>query len=151
MAWFLLLLFYLSGPEISFFMDKLNLLLITNSALTLSKLIAYRFLFGKIIHEFGSSILCLWWLRPWFISMCCLQVCSSFQKVKINASKSVKKEKFSPRFDGLRFIETLVTAHRWTSIYLFQHGFCFDSIERFWSTFWWLNRYVWREWYCQSF
>ncbi|KAI3707159.1 hypothetical protein L6452_25426 [Arctium lappa] len=25
---------------------------------------------------------------------------------------SLEKEKFAPRFDGLRFIETLVTAHR---------------------------------------
>ncbi|XP_042480962.1 uncharacterized protein LOC122061629 [Macadamia integrifolia] len=29
-----------------------------------------------------------------------------------NSRKSSDKEKFAPRFDGLRFIETLVTAHR---------------------------------------
>ncbi|KAA0042639.1 uncharacterized protein E5676_scaffold376G001410 [Cucumis melo var. makuwa] len=28
------------------------------------------------------------------------------------ADSSSEKEKFAPRFDGLRFIETLVTAHR---------------------------------------
>ncbi|CBI34609.3 hypothetical protein AAG906_033528 [Vitis piasezkii] len=29
-----------------------------------------------------------------------------------HTSSSADKEKFAPRFDGLRFIETLVTAHR---------------------------------------
>nr|XP_011470911.1 PREDICTED: uncharacterized protein LOC101298673 [Fragaria vesca subsp. vesca] len=29
-----------------------------------------------------------------------------------NGGQSSTKEKFEPRFDGLRFIETLVTAHR---------------------------------------
>ncbi|KAE9599865.1 hypothetical protein Lal_00045565 [Lupinus albus] len=29
-----------------------------------------------------------------------------------SASSSSSSEKFAPRFDGLRFIETLVTAHR---------------------------------------
>ncbi|OIW18944.1 hypothetical protein TanjilG_10293 [Lupinus angustifolius] len=29
-----------------------------------------------------------------------------------SASSSTSSEKFAPRFDGLRFIETLVTAHR---------------------------------------
>ncbi|GMY30661.1 hypothetical protein FCV25MIE_25903 [Fagus crenata] len=29
-----------------------------------------------------------------------------------NSHGSTEKEKFAPRFDGLRFIETLVTAHR---------------------------------------
>lgn len=30
-----------------------------------------------------------------------------------SGKNSAPKEKFTPRFDGLRFIETLVTAHRW--------------------------------------
>ncbi|CAH1451609.1 unnamed protein product [Lactuca virosa] len=37
------------------------------------------------------------------------------QELKVlNSGESsvVEKEKFAPRFDGLRFIETLVTAHR---------------------------------------
>ncbi|KAM1159456.1 hypothetical protein ACFX19_033195 [Malus domestica] len=29
-----------------------------------------------------------------------------------NSNSTSDKEKFKPRFDGLRFIETLVTAHR---------------------------------------
>ncbi|KAI7757951.1 hypothetical protein M8C21_028196 [Ambrosia artemisiifolia] len=35
----------------------------------------------------------------------------TFKEVKGGEIK-VKKEKFAPRFDGLKFIETLVTAHR---------------------------------------
>ncbi|KAJ4851178.1 hypothetical protein Tsubulata_000472 [Turnera subulata] len=31
---------------------------------------------------------------------------------KNGAANASEKEKFAPRFDGLRFIETLVTAHR---------------------------------------
>ncbi|KAE8686865.1 CASP-like protein [Hibiscus syriacus] len=35
------------------------------------------------------------------------------EDVKSSANKkSTSTEKFAPRFDGLRFIETLVTAHR---------------------------------------
>ncbi|KNA20793.1 hypothetical protein SOVF_048860 [Spinacia oleracea] len=39
---------------------------------------------------------------------------SQFQEVPPygSQSSSIGKEKFSPRFDGLRFIETLITAHR---------------------------------------
>ncbi|XVE58178.1 hypothetical protein DITRI_Ditri04bG0149500 [Diplodiscus trichospermus] len=40
---------------------------------------------------------------------------SSSQGAKIGASRNCtasENEKFAPRFDGLRFIETLVTAHR---------------------------------------
>ncbi|KAI4370838.1 hypothetical protein MLD38_019142 [Melastoma candidum] len=37
---------------------------------------------------------------------------SSYVAGMIFASSSSAKEKFTPRFDGLRFIETLVTAHR---------------------------------------
>ncbi|XP_022737581.1 uncharacterized protein LOC111290507 [Durio zibethinus] len=40
---------------------------------------------------------------------------SSNQGAKNGASRKCtasEKEKFAPRFDGLRFIETLVTAHR---------------------------------------
>ncbi|KAL2902966.1 putative G-protein coupled receptor Mth-like 8 [Bienertia sinuspersici] len=29
-----------------------------------------------------------------------------------SSSSSIEKDKFAPRFDGLRFIETLITAHR---------------------------------------
>ncbi|XP_049415293.1 uncharacterized protein LOC125878035 [Solanum stenotomum] len=40
----------------------------------------------------------------------------NLEKKDENCSKSVKAststDKFAPRFDGLRFIETLVTAHR---------------------------------------
>ncbi|KAI4312702.1 hypothetical protein MLD38_037502 [Melastoma candidum] len=39
---------------------------------------------------------------------------SSYLRSKIFASGSSEKDKFTPRFDGLRFIETLVTAHRKT-------------------------------------
>ncbi|XP_059663866.1 uncharacterized protein LOC132309591 [Cornus florida] len=31
---------------------------------------------------------------------------------KSNENSSSSSEKFAPRFDGLRFIETLITAHR---------------------------------------
>ncbi|XVE64580.1 hypothetical protein DITRI_Ditri07aG0111900 [Diplodiscus trichospermus] len=40
---------------------------------------------------------------------------TSNQGAKTGASRSCagsEQEKFAPRFDGLRFIETLVTAHR---------------------------------------
>ncbi|KAK9275010.1 hypothetical protein L1049_022268 [Liquidambar formosana] len=38
---------------------------------------------------------------------------SAVGKSSANSSRmSSDKEKFAPRFDGLRFIETLVTAHR---------------------------------------
>ncbi|KAJ9173805.1 hypothetical protein P3X46_016906 [Hevea brasiliensis] len=34
------------------------------------------------------------------------------KRVSLNAYETSDKGKFAPRFDGLRFIETLVTAHR---------------------------------------
>ncbi|KAL5764348.1 hypothetical protein ACOSP7_016705 [Xanthoceras sorbifolium] len=37
---------------------------------------------------------------------------SSGKNVRPSKCTSSEKEKFAPRFDGLRFIETLVTAHR---------------------------------------
>ncbi|KAH7560852.1 hypothetical protein JRO89_XS10G0125900 [Xanthoceras sorbifolium] len=37
---------------------------------------------------------------------------SSGKNVRRSKCTSSEKEKFAPRFDGLRFIETLVTAHR---------------------------------------
>ncbi|XP_057969693.1 uncharacterized protein LOC131158816 [Malania oleifera] len=41
-----------------------------------------------------------------------LSSCSSENNGASGSLKSPEKEKFAPRFDGLRFIETLVTAHR---------------------------------------
>lgn len=42
--------------------------------------------------------------------------CSTTQKLRSDKSRKLpltsEKEKFAHRFDGLRFIETLVTAHR---------------------------------------
>ncbi|CAO2819361.1 unnamed protein product [Amaranthus hypochondriacus] len=38
---------------------------------------------------------------------------SQFQeKSSFGEKSSIGKEQFTPRFDGLRFIETLITAHR---------------------------------------
>ncbi|KAK4752250.1 hypothetical protein SAY87_021048 [Trapa incisa] len=38
--------------------------------------------------------------------------CSNkYSRSKVNLD-SLEKEKFAPRFDGLRFMETLITAHR---------------------------------------
>ncbi|KAK4601121.1 hypothetical protein RGQ29_010625 [Quercus rubra] len=37
---------------------------------------------------------------------------SSSKSCAKNSHTTTEKEKFAPRFDGLRFIETLVTAHR---------------------------------------
>ncbi|KAK7857926.1 hypothetical protein CFP56_015305 [Quercus suber] len=37
---------------------------------------------------------------------------SSSKSYAKNSHTTTEKEKFAPRFDGLRFIETLVTAHR---------------------------------------
>ncbi|PHT92135.1 hypothetical protein T459_00017 [Capsicum annuum] len=42
---------------------------------------------------------------------------SSMEKLRSDKSRKLpltasEKEKFTPKFDGLRFIETLVTAHR---------------------------------------
>lgn len=34
------------------------------------------------------------------------------QNLNSSSEKSSSTDKFAPRFDGLRFIETLVTAHR---------------------------------------
>ncbi|KMT12500.1 hypothetical protein BVRB_5g104260 [Beta vulgaris subsp. vulgaris] len=45
---------------------------------------------------------------PFFSYSSQFQVKPSYGK----QSSSIGKEKFSPRFDGLRFIETLITAHR---------------------------------------
>ncbi|PON73499.1 hypothetical protein PanWU01x14_056810 [Parasponia andersonii] len=39
-------------------------------------------------------------------------VSSSSGSKKVPNTTTSDKEKFAPRFDGLRFIETLVTAHR---------------------------------------
>ncbi|CAM8881957.1 hypothetical protein QQ045_020157 [Rhodiola kirilowii] len=45
---------------------------------------------------------------------CCCEGLHSGSSVKSPDTKSgtATKDKFAPRFDGLRFIETLVTAHR---------------------------------------
>ncbi|KAK9145819.1 hypothetical protein Sjap_005722 [Stephania japonica] len=44
---------------------------------------------------------------------CANQGSKSYRKDGVNgALKGMEQEKFAPRFDGLRFIETLVTAHR---------------------------------------
>ncbi|OWM85165.1 hypothetical protein CDL15_Pgr027952 [Punica granatum] len=43
---------------------------------------------------------------------CSKQVQSSQSKVNVNSTSSSLEKKFAPRFDGIRFIETLVTAHR---------------------------------------
>lgn len=37
------------------------------------------------------------------------------------SASSSSSEKFAPRFDGLRFIETLITAHRWKEGFLCSH------------------------------
>ncbi|CAL9227164.1 unnamed protein product [Arabidopsis halleri] len=41
-----------------------------------------------------------------------LQDSKEIQRKKKSSSEDGGEEKFAPRFDGLRFIETLVTAHR---------------------------------------
>ncbi|KAL3821474.1 hypothetical protein ACJIZ3_007379 [Penstemon smallii] len=42
---------------------------------------------------------------------CCYRR-KTYEKSALDLDGSSSSEKFSPKFDGLRFIETLVTAHR---------------------------------------
>lgn len=47
------------------------------------------------------------------LNLCSIQGSCSMGKNNASSScMSLEKEKFAPRFDGLRFIETLVTGHR---------------------------------------
>ena len=64
-----------------------------------------------------------WWSKFYLIQSSSVRMTGKFLKLQevmaqrshenSSSVRSPSTEKFAPRFDGLRFIETLVTAHRW--------------------------------------
>lgn len=66
----------------------------------------------KIDRKVGGQSLFRRDVRFCSYSLRSFQVQSSQSRVKIDSRPSSEENKFAPKFDGLKFIETLVTAHR---------------------------------------